>query len=425
MFQPLDLGTTLGQGDRPGRRQVRLFELEGNHYEKGYQQGLQAREVIHHFFAHLHQWETFMSKKPFLVPFRLYTFLATRRAVADSGADLAEYYPNQKERMEGIAKGAVIEESLLFLALMGEMMMTEVDYRLGACTAAAVSPERSAVGEPVVIKNFDYPVFFQPYYLTRLCRSPEGISTLEVTIAPLAGCHDGINDRGLCITCNHGYGTDMPSVNVPVTVLVQEALESCASTREAVEFICRGKRGNGAILLVADAGGDVACVELSPGFCGVREPEDGVIIATNNYRSREMISYDIPRNAYYTGRNVRAFRGLRVHESSELRYARVEQLLSAMESVTVKDLLGVFCDHGESGRGDDNTVCRHGPYLSTTRSVIMFPRSRRLLVTYGHPCESVFTDFHNPFASGDEGKREEDSAAERTATSPEPGKDEP
>jgi len=411
MFQPSDLGTTLGQGDKPGRRQVRLFELEGNHYELGYQQGLQAREIIHHFFAHLDQWEAFMARKPFLVPYRLYFYLAIRRAVADSGADMAEYYPRQKTRMEGIAKGAGVEESLLFLALMGEMLMSETDYRLGACTAAAVGPERSAVGEAVIIRNFDYPPFFQPYYLTRLCRSSEGLATLDVTMAPLAGCHDGMNEKGLCISCNHGYGTDMPSVNVPVTVLVQETLENCATTREAVDFICGGKRGNGAILLVADAEGDVASVELSPNFCGVRRPEDGVIVGTNSYRSREMISYDIPRNAYYTSRNVRALRGLRVHESSELRYSRVEQLLSAMETITVKDLLGVFCDHGESGRGDDNTVCRHGPYLSTTRSVIMLPRSRRLLVTYGNPCESVFTDFLNPFAAGEEKKQEQGSVA--------------
>jgi hypothetical protein len=77
----------------------------------------------------------------------------------------------------------------------------------------------------------------------------------------------------------------------------------------------------------------------------------------------------------------------------------VEQLFSETEVFSLKDLLRVFSDHGESGRGDDNTVCRHGPYFTTTCSLIMLPRSRRVLVTYGHPCESVFTDFLNPFAS--------------------------
>jgi hypothetical protein len=406
-LNPLDLGTTLGEGMTPGKRQVRLFDLSGDHYEMGYQQGLQAREAIHHLFANLHRLETMRLEKPSLLPFRLFLPLAVRRAVREMLSDVSEHCGRQKTRMEGIAKGADIDESLLFLALAGEVIMAQINYRLGACTAAAVSGERSALGEPMVIKNFDYPEFFMPCYVTRCCQSTETASTLDVTVAPLAGCHDGINEHGLCVSYNYGYGTDMPNVNVPITLLVQEALENCSNTREAIDFLCAGKRSGGAILLVADASGDVVTVELSSNFCGVREPQDGILINTNHYKCREMTSYDIPRNAYYTNKNVRAMRGIRVHESSELRYGRAEQLLSDMETITMKDLLGVFCDHGESGRGDDNTICRHGPYFSTTCSIIMLPCSKRLLVTYGHPCDSVFTDFLDRFKSEEKETGEE------------------
>jgi hypothetical protein len=299
--------------------------------------------------------------------------------------------------MEGIAKGAEIDESVLFLMLAGELILAQINYRLGACTAAAVDAERSALGEPMVIKNFDYPQFFQPYYITRLCRPEETASTLDVTTAPMAGCHDGINEHGLCISYNYGHGTDMPNVNVPISLLVQETLENCASTSEAIDFLSAGKRSGGAILLVADASGHIVTVEMSSNFSGVRGPQNGIIINTNHYKCREMASYDIPRNAYYTSKNVRALRGVRVHESSELRYARAEQLFSGLEVIGMKDLLGVFSDHGESGRGDDNTICRHGPYFSTTCSIIMLPSSKRLLVTYGNPCDSVFSDFLDPF----------------------------
>ncbi len=401
-METLDLGTTLGDGETPGRRQVRLFDLRGNHYEMGYQQGLQAREAIHHFFGHLRELEAFRRKKPFFLPFKTHVAVTARRALREMEQDLAEYYPRQRERMEGITKGSGVGERLLYLALAAEALLAEADYRLVSCTAAGVSAERSALGEPVVIKNLDRPGFFQPYYITRLNRSADTASTLDVTIAPLPGCHDGINEHGLCISCNQGQGTDLPTNSVPVSVLVQEALENCTTTGEAVDFLRGGKRCGGAILLVADAAGDMAAVELSPNFSGVREPEEGLLIITNHYQCREMLSYDVPHNAFYTSRNVRALRGVRVHESSEMRYARVEQLLSEMETVTLRDLLRVFSDHGESGRGDDNTVCRHGPYLSTTCSLIMLPRSRRLLVTYGHPCDSVFTDFLDPFTPEEE-----------------------
>lgn len=403
MFGEPDLGNTLGQGEAPGKRQVRLYDLQGNHYEMGYQQGLQMREAIHHLLANLGRLEALRREKPFLLPFRLFLMLAARRSQREIAPDLAEYYPRQKARAEAIAKGADVDESLLYLVMSLENVMASIDYRLGACTAVGVGPERSALGEVVIVKNFDFPDFFQPYYVTRLNRSTESASTLDVTMAHLPGCHDGMNEHGLCISCNTGLGTDMPSNYVPVTVLVQETLENCSTVEEAVDHLCAGKRSGGAVLLVADAAGNMATVEVSPNFSGVREPEEGVIINTNHYRCREMISYDVPRNAFYTNRNVRALRGRRVHESSEMRYARVEQLLSDKEVFSLKDLLGVFSDHGESGRGDDNTVCRHGPYYSTTCSLIMMPRTRRMLVTYGHPCQSVFTDFLNPFDTG-EGK---------------------
>jgi hypothetical protein len=396
-FSPLDFGTTLGEGSELGKRQVRLYDFQGDHFEMGYQQGLQAREAVHHLFSHLHQVEALRLEKPFLVPLRLFVPFAVRHAVGEMLSDVSEHCGRQKARMEGIAKGANVDESLLFLALMGELTLAKIDYRIGACTAVAVGRERSALGEIMLMKNFDYPLFFQPHYITRHCRPNDTFSTLDVTVAPLAGCHDGMNEHGLCICYNYGYGTDMPNVNVPISLLVQEALEKCTTTGEAVDFLCGSKRSGGAILLVADAFEDMVTVELSSNFSGVREPEEGILINTNHYLCREMTSYDIPRNAYYTKNSVRALRGVRVHESSELRYNRAEQLLSAMETISMKDLLGVFCDHGESGRGDDNTICRHSPYFNTTCSMIFMPRSKRMLVTYGYPCQSVFTDFLDPF----------------------------
>jgi hypothetical protein len=228
-------------------------------------------------------------------------------------------------------------------------------------------------------------------------------------MAAMAGCHDGINEHGLCISYNHAYGTDMAKANIPISLLVQQALETCSTTSEAADFLCAAKRSGGANLLVADASGEAVTVELSSNFSGVRGPGKGLLINTNHYKCREMTSYDIPRNAYYTNKNVKALRGVRVQESSELRYGRAEQLLSDIETITMKDLLNIFSDHGESGRGDDNTICRHGAYFTTTCSIIMLPKSKRLLVTYGHPCDSVFTDFLDPFESVSRESLEKDS----------------
>ena len=171
MLDPLELGTTFGEGMTPGKRQVRLFDLRGEHYEMGFQQGLQAREAIHHLFENLHQVEALQLEKPALVPFKVFQGMATRRAVGEMWSDINENCPNQRVRMEGIAKGADIDGSLLYLALAGELILAQTNYRLGACTAAAVDESRSALEEPMVIKNFDYPPFFQPHYIQPIAHS--------------------------------------------------------------------------------------------------------------------------------------------------------------------------------------------------------------------------------------------------------------
>jgi predicted choloylglycine hydrolase len=392
-----DLGVTLGTGPTMGRREVRVFEFTGDHYEMGYQQGLQLREAISFFAAHLPEFEVMRAAKPPMVPTRAYIYYLANRSIKEFLPDLINHYPNQRKRLEGLAKGSQLEESLFLLMTSAEVLLTQVNYRMGACTAAGIAANRCAQEEPVIIKNFDYPVEFQPFYITRHSQPLEGYHSLDVSVAPMLGCHDGINDQGLAVSYNYGFGTDLPKSMVSVSLVAQEILERCATVEEAVAYAVSSKRAGGALLLFADAGGNMASVELSPNFSGVREAEDGLLINTNHYLSNEMTPYGIPSNAYYTARNPHSLRGTRVHESSEIRYSRVQQLLDVEEPLSLKDLVSIFSDHGEGGRGNDNSVCRHGEYFTTTCSVIMFPASRRMLVTYGNPCDSIYTDFPDVF----------------------------
>jgi hypothetical protein len=397
----LDLGVTLGSGSTLGTREVRLFEFIGDNYEMGYQQGLQLREAISLIAANIHRFESLRADKPPILPMRLYLYLAARRAINECLPDVVNFYPRQRKRLEGLSKGSQIGESFFLLMMSAELMVTHVNYRIGACTAAAITAERCTLGEPVIIKNFDFPLEFQSFYITRRSQPLEGNGSVEVTTAPMVGCHDGINDRGLAVSYNYGFGTDLPKFMAPVSLVVQEILENCATVEEAVNYAVESKRAGGAILLFGDASGRLATVELSPNFSGVREPVNGILVNTNHYLSSEMTPYDIPSNAYYTPRNIRSLRGIRVQESSELRYGRAMQLLDREEPLGIKEIVEVFSDHGEGGRGNDNTICRHGNYLSTTCSVIMLPLSKRILVTYGSPCESVYTDFKDIFSASD------------------------
>ncbi len=381
-----------------GTQEVILFEFAGDHYEIGFNQGMQFKDAMAGFFGTMERSEAFAVSRPPLFPARAYFGYRARRAITELLPDIQTHYPNQKRKIDGLAKGSGLAEQLFYLTASQELSPDGVSYRLGACTALGVAPERFMMNEPAVIKNYDGPLEYQPFYVTQHCCPDEGLDNICVSIAGLAGCHDGMNRHGLVLSCNYASSTDLPKVMVPASILVQETLERCRTTEEAVGFLERSRRGSGALILVADADGALASVELSPNFSGVRAPENGVVINTNHYRSPELKPYDIPRNAYYTNRNVRALRGLRIHESSELRYERAELSLSELEMVSPRDLVGIFGDHGEGGRGSDNTICRHGGYYWTTCSMMFLPASRRMLVTYGNPCSSTYTEFREPFA---------------------------
>jgi hypothetical protein len=70
---------------------------------------------------------------------------------------------------------------------------------------------------------------------------------------------------------------------------------------------------------------------------------------------------------------------------------RAEALVDDAGAASADDLARMLADHG-GGRGDDHTLCRHGPYHSTTCSVVIFPRRREMRVLVGSPCQESYSD---------------------------------
>jgi len=177
---------------------------------------------------------------------------------------------------------------------------------------------------------------------------------------------------------------------VSITTLVQETLERCATVNEAVSHIRERPRTGGALLMLADAGGNLASLELAPDLVAVRRGD--CLSHTNHALTREMAPRDVPRNAVFPSWwRPRVSRGVRVHESSERRKERAVELLSR-GAVSEHDLVGLAADHGGTQTGDDNTICRHGPYYETTCSLLMLPRRRVMKLRFGAPCEGEYTE---------------------------------
>ncbi|RLG49531.1 MAG: hypothetical protein DRN96_09435 [Thermoproteota archaeon] len=94
-----------------------------------------------------------------------------------------------------------------------------------------------------------------------------------MTVIPLAGAVDGMNEDGLVVTYNYGYGQDKPRYMAPVTSLVQTVLFKASTVDEALKIIRDSKRGGSAILMVADRDRAVSIRAITKPHWGERSRE--------------------------------------------------------------------------------------------------------------------------------------------------------
>jgi len=374
------------------------INCEGSAFEMGFAQGVAAKQQIHSARSALENLEAFRLQQPCWLPYRVYRWLADQKASRFLASPLARDYPTMNERCAGIAQGSGMSLKGILLINALEPLMSSVGGCTacpGACSAVAVRPRRSTTGEPLVARNFDYLPLVQPFYVVRKLKPSRGLRAIEFTTAPLAGAVDGMNEAGLCIAYNYGFATDQPKEpSAPISMAISEALSRCRTVTEAVTFISSMPRWGGALLMLADADGDIVSLELSSTRYHVRRPAEGedALFHTNAFWSAHMQEVQVPWDAVYTKNAPTPLRGRRLHQSSELRDGRFRQLFAEVGMLDA-DLLGrIMADHGPEDIPSDYTPCVHGSYWFTTACLQFFPKSRRMRVAYNTACRATFEE---------------------------------
>lgn len=153
-------------------------------------------------------------------------------------------------------------------------------------------------------------------------------------------------------------------------------------------------RWGGALLMLGDADGDIASLELSSTRYQLRRPVEGedVLYHTNAFSSPRMREVQVPWEAVYTNDAPTPLRGRRLHQSSELRDQRFRQLLAEVDVLDANLLGAIMADHGSDGTPSDDTPCVHGSYWFTTACLQFFPKERRMRVAYNTACQASFED---------------------------------
>ena len=371
----------------------------GDWREMGLAQGTALKEQIVGTYGGLRELQALRLEQPWWLPYPLFLRFAGQKSEAAFVPALRQSDPAMLARLEGIAEGCGLQMRGLCLmnameAFIGSLSGRVATSPAGACSAVAVRGGRSRNGEPMLAKNFDYLRLFQPYYMLRESRPRGGFRSLDFAVAPQAGTVDGLNEKGLAITMNYAFVTDAGTPNPLVTMLIADALASCATVADAVKRIMARPRWGAGMLMLADASGDLASVELSNTRSGVRCPAPGQdwLLFTNVCLCAETCAVQVPGSAVYGGRVASALRGRSVLEPHSKRSRRLEELLLKQPSVGPDELAGIMADHGPTGAPDGTSPCVHTDYFNTTAAFQWFPASRRVRATYTSPCQARYVD---------------------------------
>ncbi|RIK80823.1 MAG: hypothetical protein DCC68_10245 [Planctomycetota bacterium] len=374
----------------------------------GYAQGEALRDRIAGSRRMLAELEAFRLLQPRWLPYPLFLRSAQRRARAALEAAVHRDAPESAARLAGIAAGSRMRLDALYLLNGLEAFMCSLSGNLAqaarmeaaasvasACSAVAVRGCRTRDGNTIVARNFDYLPLVQPFYILRQCRPDNGFRSIEFTAAPLAGAIDGINEHGLCIAYNYAYAMDPGLAAATISMAISAALAHCATVDEAATLIANHRRNGAGLLMLADAEGDIASVELSSNHTAIRRASAGedVLCHSNSYATAAMQQIEAPPNAYYSQRVPKPLRGRRVLESSDRRDDRFAELLAQTGQFDADNLQTLMSDHGPHNQPSACTPCMHSDYWNTTACVQFYPKERRMRIAYDSACRARFVGF--------------------------------
>jgi len=371
----------------------------GQPREMGRTQGTELQGKILAAYQSLRNLEALRLEQPWWLPYSVFLKLAEGKTEKSLVPALRQSNPAMLARLQGIAEGASLPLASLCLMNAMEAFIGSVEGRtvvspIGACSALAVRGSRSRTGEPMIAKNFDYLPLFQPGYMLRECRPRNGFRSLDFAVAPQAGTVDGMNEQGLAITLNYAFVTDSGRPNPLITMLIADTLATCATVTEAVQRITTSPRWGAGMLMLADAAGDLASVELSYTGAGVRRPaaKTDWLLITNVCLCPETCAVQVSESAVYSEKAPVPLRGGSVLQPHVARARRIEELLLNHSSIGPDELAAIMADHGPTGMPDGASPCVHTGYFNTTTSLQWFPRRRSVRAFYGPTCQAQYVE---------------------------------
>jgi predicted choloylglycine hydrolase len=210
-----------------------------------------------------------------------------QRMLALTAADRFETYLSQEHDAEvkALAKRSNVNAR--------QMMLAQCFLDLSAATACStVTLPADAAPDGVARfgRNLDFPSFdIADKESVVLAYRPTGKNAfVSVGWPGLIGVLSGMNEHGLCVSNMEVHRTMRLPDAMPYTLLYRTVLEKCRTTDEAIALVKATPRQSANNLMVMDAAGSRAVLEITPQGVNLRRGEAGkALFSTNHQRDQD------------------------------------------------------------------------------------------------------------------------------------------
>jgi isopenicillin-N N-acyltransferase-like protein len=163
----------------------------------------------------------------------------------------------------------------------------------GACSTVALPAGASADGIARFARNLDYETFgiLEKHSVVLIFHPKDHYAFASMTAPGLVGVLSGINEHGLTVACMEVPRAFRLPQAMPFMLLYRTLLENCKTVDEAIALLEKTPRQSANNLMVMDASGDRALVEITPDKVVVRRaPDTAALVSTNHHRGQDLDS---------------------------------------------------------------------------------------------------------------------------------------
>ncbi len=372
-------GRTIGQGQTsPVDKNLRVVELEGTPYERGFQHGRSLKKDIH---ALVDLWEADIERNykteadVFIKKFLEYT---------DFPAAIKRWTPELMDEVRGIADGAGLDHDTIFayqlvdeIWVMGAEMLGS-DHAKNGDNCTTIGVRKSPQGPSMVSQTLDIPTFYHGFQTLLRIKEPEsGLETMLFTFPGFIAAN-GMNSASVAVVVNAVQQLEHSRDGLPVAFVIRGILRK-KTYKEAVDFIHRIKFGAPQNYMIGGLE-DVGSFECSAHHVEVFSPYPG---ARFTYHTNHPL-----KNMHFTPELLGRFKSRNINPREyTFKCQRFEALQKILKNndveLSIKKLKDIYSDR-------ETIINNRGTFGAT---IMVLSESPELHISPGRPDEEPFRIF--------------------------------